>query len=115
MNINPLYKEILPGPRGGKYLNEEAESKEDKETWARLRCENVGRARKGFKDWSCRLCGGATENLEDIFSCNEIMKLQKQRVAEYISNWKGEKLENELRWPVIGMLRRPVIKELRNK
>ncbi|CAG5100806.1 Protein of unknown function [Cotesia congregata] len=74
-----------------------------------LPCGNVGRARKGFKDWSCRLCGEVTENLEHIFSCSEIMKLQKERVVEYISSWKGEKLENELRWPIIEMLRGPVI------
>lgn len=53
LGIQPaIYREILPGPRGAKYFNEEAENKEEKETWARLKCGNIGRARKGLKDWS---------------------------------------------------------------
>lgn len=41
--------------------------REDKEQWARLRCGNIGRAfKKGYTEWSCRLCGHDLETLSHL-------------------------------------------------
>ena len=53
-----------------KYWDDKKIEYREKEQWARLRCENVGKAvNMGFQDVSCRLCGEDEENIEHIVAC----------------------------------------------
>ncbi|KAK1120134.1 hypothetical protein K0M31_012858 [Melipona bicolor] len=57
----------------------------DKEQWARMRCENIGRAgNKVFKKEKCRLCNGGTENLEHAWTCVEIRKMIKEELVNKV-------------------------------
>ena len=42
-------------------------NEEMKEEWARLSCSNIGKVgNKGYKDWSCRICGKEDESINHI-------------------------------------------------
>lgn len=59
-----------------------------KETWARLRCGNVGRAgKKGFKSWSCRLCHAELETLEHVWVCPTAHQKINTRWAQPVRDW----------------------------
>lgn len=79
-SYNMLYKEILLNVSGADYWDKKVKIKENKEVWARIRCGCVGRAyKKGFKDWSCRLCNWGEETLTHLIRCPEAWKLQSDR------------------------------------
>ncbi|CAG5107947.1 Protein of unknown function, partial [Cotesia congregata] len=110
---NSLYKEILPGANGAAYLRMKVKRKMDKETWARIRCGNVGRAgKKGYKDWSCRLCGGGEETLAHICTCSEAWRLQTDETKSFMEIWKGNRIESEMRSLLVKTLRGEIIEEL---
>ncbi|CAG5099976.1 Protein of unknown function, partial [Cotesia congregata] len=110
---NSLYKEILPGANGAAYLSMKVKRKMDKETWARIRCGNVGRAgKKGYKDWSCRLCGGGEETLAHICTCSEAWRLQTDETKSFMEIWKGNRIESEMRSLLVKTLRGEIIEEL---
>lgn len=97
-SYNMLYKEILLNVSGADYWDKKVKIKENKEVWARIRCGCVGRAyKKGFKDWSCRLCNWGEETLTHLIRCPEAWKLQSDQTNEFMVNWMGNKREEELK------------------
>lgn len=82
-----------------------------KETWARLRCGNIGRAgKKGYRDWSCRLCRVELETLEHVWVCPVAHQKIKECWVEPVKAWvKGlsmEELNRELTKTLCGMPRK---------
>ncbi|KAH0548787.1 hypothetical protein KQX54_002354 [Cotesia glomerata] len=110
---NSLHKEILPDANGAAYLSKKVKGKMDKETWARIRCGNIGRAgKKGYKDWSCRLFGGWVETLAHICICSQAWRLQADETKSFMEIWKGNRLENEMRSLLVETLTGEIIEEL---
>lgn len=84
--FNPLYKYLgRPDEKEG-YWEAKEVSWGDKTMWARMRCGNIGRAgNKGYKDTSCRLCGGEREDLEHILGCD---KVSTGKLSEWWRDWR---------------------------
>ncbi|CAG5075597.1 Protein of unknown function [Cotesia congregata] len=89
-----LYKKIKIDKDKNYYWGKDEISGEDKETWARVRCGNIGRGgKKGFKDWRCRVCEGEEETLMHIMKCEEIYEKVGEEGKSFLNEWKN--LENE--------------------
>lgn len=95
--FNERYKEIMPEGEGCSYLNNKRVKREDRVTWARMRCGSIGRAgKKGENDWRCRICGRENEILAHLISCEEAMREQDENTKREVRRWKGEKGEGEI-------------------
>lgn len=69
----------------------------DKETWARLRCGNIGKNQKrGFKDQRCRLCKTETESFEHIWDCRVAEEKGNKGLKERWNKWRANKHIDEV-------------------
>lgn len=85
--FNPTYKHLGRPDKEKSYWGMKEISWGDKMMWARMRCGNVGRAgNKGYRDVSCRLCGGEREDLEHILQCDGV---KEGTLKELWESWEG--------------------------
>lgn len=77
----------MPEEEGAEYWRKQG-SMQDKETEARMRCGNIGRARKkGYNDWKCRLCDWGDETLEHVLCCAESAKVRDESKKTVARRW----------------------------
>ncbi|XP_044010579.1 uncharacterized protein LOC122854162 [Aphidius gifuensis] len=83
------------------YWNEKGVSACNKESWARMKCGNVGRAYKSEKvinekeEWNCRMCGNYRETLEHILVCPMLRDKCDKRVNKEMDSMFKEKRNKE--------------------
>lgn len=103
-----IFKSIKFNTERESYWNIAELSGSVKETWARLRCGNIGRAeKKGYNDWSCRVCGQSEEDMEHIWDCQEAKKKIKKEWVTWVEKWKGDRQGESLRYWLCQWLRGP--------
>lgn len=84
-----------------------------KEVWSRLRCGNVERGfKKGFKDWSCRICQSQQETRAHLLICRKERNLCSDKTAQAIQLLTEGKYEADLDFLVKELLRGPPIREV---
>ena len=67
-----FYGELKKTVDREKYWDKKSINGEMKEEWARLRCGNVGKVgKKGYEDWSCRICGKEDESINHKWMCKD--------------------------------------------
>ena len=73
-----FYEEIKKTVNRQKYWDKKGINGEIKEEWARLKCGNIGNVgKKGYEDWSCRVCGKEDESINHIWMCEDARELIK--------------------------------------
>ena len=73
-----FYGEIKKTVDREKYWDKKGINGEMKEEWARLRCGNIGKVgKKGYEDWSCRICEKEDESINHIWMCKDARELIK--------------------------------------
>ncbi|XP_074106831.1 uncharacterized protein LOC141532399 [Cotesia typhae] len=81
--------------------------------WCRIRCDNIGKARKkGYRDWLCRLCQGEEETLEHIFRCRTLLNSVKAEARSFVLNWMGRKTGADFDWLLLQTLRGEPVQEI---
>ncbi|CAG5082181.1 Protein of unknown function [Cotesia congregata] len=86
---------------GYHYWKDDKKRGKDKEQWARIRCGNIGRAyKKGYTEWTCRLCEENMETLTHLIKCKEIKKGVNEKERKYLEKWdklvEEEEIEREI-------------------
>ena len=67
------------------------------EEWARLRCGNIGKVgKKGYEDWSCRICGKEDESINRIWMCKDTREPIKDESVRGVDEWREGKIGKEL-------------------
>lgn len=70
---------------------------ENKETWARLRCGNIGKsADKGFESTLCSLCAAAEESMVHMCMCGKARERIKRELVDAMDEWIGYDNEEQL-------------------
>ena len=78
-----FYGEIKKTVVREKYWDKKGINGEMKEERARLTCGNVGKmGKKGYEDWTCRICGKEDENINHIWMCEDARELIKDEWRE---------------------------------
>ncbi|XP_034935878.1 uncharacterized protein [Chelonus insularis] len=110
---NPIYAILKPGDNGAVYWNQRIKNSRYKEIWARIRCGNVGRGgKKGWRDWSCRLCGWCSETLCHLLCCSEAIRPQSEKIKKFLIKWKGDQGELEIQSLIVELLKGNICFEL---
>lgn len=79
---------------------------ETKETWARLRCGNIGKDHsKGYKDTKCAICQEKIETTEHILTCKEARKEIRKEIVDDVEKWIEGNTEEGLREKIEQTLR----------
>lgn len=114
----PLYEFTKTSEGCEDYWRDESGESWVKETWARLRCGNIDRyGKKGFKNWSCRICNSQQETLAHLLTCREARNLYsfcKKKTAQVIQALTVNKYEADLDFLVKELLRGPPVREVCN-
>ncbi|CAD6216105.1 GSCOCG00004322001-RA-CDS, partial [Cotesia congregata] len=97
----------------GDYWKDKTGESWTKEVWARLRCGSVERCfKKGFKDWTCRICNSQQETLAHLLTCREARNLCSEKTVQVIQSLTENKYEADLDFLVKELLRGPPVREV---
>ncbi|CAG5075558.1 Protein of unknown function [Cotesia congregata] len=109
----PLYKFIKTTENCEDYWKDKTGESWTKEVWARLRCGSVERCfKKGFKDWTCRICNSQQETLAHLLTCREARNLCSEKTVQVIQSLTENKYEADLDFLVKELLRGPPVREV---
>ena len=85
-----LYEAIKKTVHREKYWGKKGINGEMREEWARLRCGNIGKVlgKKGYEDWSCRICGKEDESINHILMCEDARELINDEWVKGVDEWR---------------------------
>lgn len=109
----PLYKFIKTSEGCDDYWKDKTGESWTKEVWSRLRCGSVDRCfKKGYKDWTCRICNSQQETLAHLLTCREARNLCSEKTMQVIQSLTENKYEADLDFLVKELLRGPPVREV---